>query len=469
MKDSVVFSVSNDQVLRTDQFDATPYLTAILVVLYGISARMVVGPLGAIGQPALLMAGGGGLLWLTTRALPHGETRAPIHPLKWALFVYLWYELAAIAISHTHSLSVLEQSSSARSAFKLLCVTAVAALVIDGVQTMERLNTFLRRMTMALAFMAVTGILQFLLGDSFRIPVPGLSFNHDPGAVDTRWAFNRPMGTALHPIEFGVVLGAMLPLALHYALEWSGTKRQKNWSRIVAIIVAFAIPLSVSRSAIVAVAASMAFMWVGWGWRRRGEALIVLVAWLPIIYLTVPGLLGTFRGLFTSFDHDPSVQARLERIPQVMQMIREHPWFGHGAGTLSFSEVPLLDNQFFATILASGVVGLVVLLGLIALAMLMSITSRYHRYATDETRHLGLSIAASIFSFTVTFVTFDALYFRILLTTLFMLFGAAGVLWTLTRESSTPNAGGAEVVRHPNEEDSAVASSGGLPRPRRPG
>lgn len=417
-------------------FDATPYLSVLLVALFGISARQIVGPLGAIGQPALLMATGAGLLWLTTRmVLPRGRKHRSPQPLKWALFVYVWYELATVALAHTRSLSALEQSSSARASFTVLSMVGLAVLVMDGIPSVERLHVFLRRLTLAVGFLALIGLLQFLFGGTFQIDLPLLSFNHGEIGVGSRYAFNRPMGTALHPIEFGVVLAAMLPLSLYYALEWQGgTKRQRRVSLAVALLVAFAVPLSISRSAIVAVVASFSFMWIGWGWRRRFKALIVLAMWLPMIYLTVPGLIGTFRSLFTSFGSDPSVTARVDRIPIVMQLIKQNPYFGMGAGTVTPEDDLLLDNQIWGTILATGIVGLLILLGLLVLTIVMAITSQHHVGSTDQSRLLGYAVAAAIFGFAVSFGTFDALFFRIVETTLFMLVGVTGALWRLTRD-----------------------------------
>lgn len=438
-------------------FDATPYLTVLLVMLFGISARQIVGPLGAIGQPALLVATGAGLLWLTTRVLlPRGSTPPPAQPLKWALFVYVWYELATIAMAHARPMSTLEQSSSARAAFTVLSMVGLSLLILDGIHSMDRLHVFLRRLTLAAGFLALIGLLQFLFGGSFQIDVPFLSSSSET-AVNSRYAFNRPMGTALHPIEFGVVLAALLPLALYFAFDWrGGTKRQHQVSVGVALLMAFTVPLSISRSAIVALVSSMFIMWIGWDWRRRVQALIIAAMWLPLIYLTVPGLLGTFRSLFSTFDSDPSVTARVDRIPIVMELIKENPFFGMGAGTVTPEDDLLLDNQVWGTILATGIVGFVIFLGLLVLTMVMAITSQHHQGGSRQVRLLGFSIAAAIFGLAMSFTTFDALFFRILKTTLFILIGVAGVLWRLTRDLPDED----------REPGSAVAESPPTARPR---
>ncbi len=438
--------------------DATTYLTVLLVFLYGVSARQVVAPLGAIGTPALLLAGAGGVIWLASRVIPQAQvpTTGP-QPLKVALFAYVWYEFAVIVAAHTRPLTALEQSSSARAAITMTAMVGVSLVVMDGIQSLERLDTFLRRLTLAAAFMAFIGLLQFFTGSPFEFRLPGLVYNQDPGTINMRSVFNRPKGTALHAIEFGVVLGALLPLAVHYAVEWPAKGGRKQASVIAAVLVGFAVPLSISRSAIVAVAAALFVLWIGWNRKRRIEGAIVGVIILPVLWLGVPGLLGTFQSMFTSFEQDPSITARVDRIPTIMRLIGERPWFGRGAGTFTMEEGMLLDNQVWGTILSSGVIGLALMLAVIVLAVVMAITSQHHEYATPVTRNLGFAIAAGIVALTVSFATFDALFFKILHTTLFLLIGAAGALWRLTR---TPSGGPATGVNTDAENQASSSGDG---------
>ena len=66
------------------------------------------------------------------------------------------------------------------------------------------------------AFMCAIGLVQFFTGVDLStfLRIPGLeSLKATQGGVRTRSIFNRPFGTALHPIEFGVVAAACVPIA----------------------------------------------------------------------------------------------------------------------------------------------------------------------------------------------------------------------------------------------------------------
>lgn len=419
---------------RTTHRDVTWYLTGWLVLLFAIPANQVLGPLGAIGSPALVVAGGAAMLWVAGRAAPTAP-RIGVQPVRIVLFVYMWYLLATVAFAQTRPLTPLEQSSSVREAVTMVCLSGVALLVMDGVRSLERLETLLRRLAWATGFLAAFGILQSVLGQRLIPRVPGLRLNQVTAEIATRSVFNRPYGTALHPIEFGVVVAALLPLVLCFALESQPGTRRRQTLVAASVVTALAIPLSISRSAIVAVAGSMAVIWLGWSGRRRTQAAVIGVAALPVLWLTIPGLLGTFRSLFTSFDSDPSVLNRLDRVPRILGLIREYPVFGRGAGTYSVESYFLVDNEFWVSTIETGIVGICLLGILLLTAAIAATSSRHHALATPSTAHLGWAIAAGITGIAVSIWTFDAFFFHILRGTLFLLIGAAGALWRLTRVS----------------------------------
>ncbi len=415
------------------RWDATGYLTAWLVLLFVIPANQVVGPLGAIGTPALILAGGALVLWLAGRAMPSAPPIG-IHPLRIALFVYVWYLLATVAFANTRPLTPLEQSSSSREVIIVLFMAGISLAVMDNVPTLQRLETLLRRLAWSTGFLALIGVAQSMLGRRLILRVPGLRINQFTGEIATRSIFNRPFGTALHPIEFGVIVGALLPLALYFALESEPRTRRRHLLVASVALIALAVPLSISRSAILAVLGSMAVIMLGWSPRRRAQGLVLGIMALPVLWLTIPGLLGTFRGLFTSFDTDPSVVNRLDRVPRILALIREYPVFGRGAGTFSVESYFLVDNEFWVTTIEIGIVGICLLGALLLLACVAATTSRHHPGATPSTAHMGFAIAAGIAGFAVSLWTFDAFFFNILRGTLFLLIGAAGALWRLTRQ-----------------------------------
>ena len=414
--------------------DAVAYLTVWLVLLYTISANQVFGPLGALGPPAFLASAGATFLWAANRFLIDDSPRG-VQPLRLVLLAWCWYQLATVVRAYaTRPLSVLELSGSVREALTVVLLTGVALLVIDDVRSIGRLETLLRRLVWAGAFLATHGILQFATGSGLELRIPGLSLNTESALVGERGIFNRPAATTLHPIEFSVVLAALFPLALHFAIEGERGSRQRKFAIAATVLIGLGIPLSISRSGIVAVVAGLAVLALGWDWRRRAQLAVVGLLVVPVLWLSIPGLVGTFASLFGDAQYDPSVTARIQRIPVIMAFIREHAWFGFGAGTFSVEEYLLVDNEFWVSSIATGFVGIFLTLFLHLTAGVASATSRFHVRATRQTAELGMAIAAAIAALTASMFTFDAFFYKILRGTLFLLIGASGALWRLTRD-----------------------------------
>lgn len=427
--------VAKDQYVAGPRRDVAAYLTLWIILLFGIPASQVIAPLGAIGTPALLVAAGATTLWIASQVMPSLVPVARgIQPLRVAVLIWLWYQLATIVMAHTRSLTPLEQSASVREAFVLFAMGGVALLVMDGIPSIERLTTLLRRVAWGAGFMATVGLLQFATGAPIVFGLPGLSTERMRQGLAERSIFDRPYGTSMHPIEFSVVLGALLPIALFFVFESERGSTRQRVATATSLAIVLGIPLSISRSGILTVVASMAVVMLAWSWRRRAQAAVVGVMTLPVLWLMVPGLVGTFRGMFTGFADDSSIQARLEDLPLIMDLIRQRPWFGLGAGTFSVDDYFLVDNQFWVSTMETGIVGITLTFALILLGVMMAVTSRHHRLATTSSAHLGYAIAAGIVGLVLSMFTFDAFFFKVLHGLLFLLLGASGALWRLTRE-----------------------------------
>lgn len=417
----------------TRGFGVVELLTLWLVLLFGIPATQVIGPLGGVGTPAMLVALLGAGWWASTRVVPSIPADRGVQPLRLYLYVFLGYLIFSFAVGHTRSLTLLEQTGSVRALIGWFALAGVALLVMDGMDDDDALRTILRRLVWAGVFLAVLGILQWMTGRLLQFTVPGLVVNHDPVGVGARSIFNRPRGTALHPIEFSVVLAALFPLALHFALESGGTRKDRRRLGIGAGIIALGVPISISRSGIVVLAVAMVVMMASWHWRRRINAAIVGSIAIPLLWLTVPGLVGTLRGLFRGAEYDPSIQARIERVPRVMELIREYPWFGRGVGTYSHNDYFLIDNEVYVSTIELGLVGICITFGLLLLAIVAARTTRHHPGSTRETNHLATALIAGVAGIAVSLATFDAFHYRILTGILFLYIGAIGAIWRFTR------------------------------------
>lgn len=419
--------------LRTRR-DAVTLLTVYLALLFVLPAPLVIAPMGAVGSPALIAGIGLAGLWAAAKVTPESGLDRGWQPIRVAVVIYAGVMLASSANGFLRPLTELEQSGSSRALLTLASLVGVALLAADGITSQERLETLLRRLVLLAAIVGVIGIVQFVTGwDPTRyIRLPGLALNHNLVGISERSIFNRPWSTTQHPIEFGVVLGALFPLALHYAFH-APTPRARVGRWAMAFIVAAAVPMTVSRSGVVAIGVAMAVMALGWSWRRRVNVAAGAMAFTVFMWAVIPGLIGTLRSLFLNMGHDPSVVARQERIPRVVDLVADHPWLGYGFGTFSVEEYLLVDNEIFVTAISTGLIGLTVFVGLIIFSGVIAFDVR--RLTQDApTRHLALAIAAGLAGLLVCMATFDAFFYRMFTGTMFLLLGAAGALWRLTRQ-----------------------------------
>ena len=130
---------------------------------------------------------------------------------------------------------------------------------------------------------------------------------------------------------------------------------------------------------------------------------VAALGFLVVIKFATPGLLGTFFSLFRNANQDSSVQWRTHDYSTAKELIAQHLWLGRGIGTWYAPKHEVFDNQYLLTLVDSGVVGLVTLLGIVFAALyaalrvgLLSTTPgvRLPTAATD--RDLALSVAASV-------------------------------------------------------------------------
>ena len=98
---------------------------------------------------------------------------------------------------------------------QLAVITGVALVAAECLGSLGDLRRVLRVLCWGGAFCGLVAALQFWISldvAPYLRELPGFSLNFDnPGIVD-RGALNRVTGTAINPIELGVVAGMLLPL-----------------------------------------------------------------------------------------------------------------------------------------------------------------------------------------------------------------------------------------------------------------
>jgi O-antigen ligase len=410
-------------------YDATSALTVYIFLLFAIPSRLIFGPLGAAGTPAQVFAVAL-LAWFAVNRIVSGRgTSFTSSPVIRALLVFGATVLISYIVATTRPIDGVELRSADRGLISLAAWLGVALVTAYRIQHPDRLVILLRRLVAAGEAIAMLGIAQFFTGLQFinRVEIPGLSLN----AVISeggRNGFNRPAGTATHPIEFGVVLSMVLPIALHYALEDKERNLLQRWLPVAAI--AFAIPLSISRSAILGCAIVLGLLLPTWPRRRRRGAYVALALLIASVYVVVPGLLGTFRNLILGIAQDNSALSRTGSYQLAGEFVKRAPLFGRGFATF-LPSYRILDNQYLGLLIETGLVGLIALLSLLITAFAQA--RRVRRKSSDpSTRSLAQALAASTAAGAASLATFDTFGFPMAIGTLIVVIGSIGAMRRLS-------------------------------------
>jgi hypothetical protein len=347
------------------------------------------------------------------------------------LWVFAISAVASYAAGTARELTTAEVAGMDRVVFQVLALLGVALLAVDELQSPERTTVLLQRLVVVGGVAGLVGIAEFAFeGLDYRkaMLLPGLTTNVDLVA-DTRSGFDRIAAGASHPIEFSVVSAALVPLALHFSTH-AGPGRWRYRLALVALMVA--VPISVSRSGFLTLAAGLAVYAVAMTPRARINALIVGLIGVVAFRAAVPGLLGTALSLFRDVGTDPSIAGRTDDYQAIPGLMAGNWWLGRGLGTFLPDVYFFLDNQYLGSLLAGGLVGLVAFVGLhvVGIGVARGVRARTRDpVVASEAQALAAVIAA----LAVAAIAFDAMSFKQSSFTLFLVLGCVGARWTTVR------------------------------------
>jgi O-antigen ligase len=310
----------------------------------------------------------------------------------------------------------------------------VALLAHDEVNDLGRLRQFLDRVCLAGALFACLGLFQFLTHEVWidRISIPGLTVNNGAYGLQSREGFTRPTGTAIHAIEFGVVLTMLLPVTLARAAtsrhSTTGSSWLGRWLPPIAVIAAIA--LSSSRSAMVGAAVGSLIVLVRLPKRLRALALPAAGVLGVAMFLAVPGMLGSMLGLFTGIGDDTSALSRLDSYSIALAYVVHAPLFGRGMSTF----VPgyrIFDNQYLLSTVEIGLLGVALMMTL----FVWSALTGHQVGRTAEDPDVGLmaqGLTGGVAAGATSLALFDAFSFPMVPGLLFLFIGLIGALRRLT-------------------------------------
>lgn len=413
-------------------------LSVMICLLYLIPATLIVPGTTDVGRPALIIAIGLFCWWVLVRLNPR-LLAVGSQPMRWVVGAYVVSALISYGVGFLRGLTPAESNGADRELLAAAGFVGVILIAADGIPNWRRLKGLLRVFVWCSAFMGLIGILQFILHIDITqyMTIPGLQpKGYIVGFEDRGGAgIFRVASTAYHYIEFSAVMAMALPFAIHFA-RFAPDPRHRWRFAVAGLLIAAAIPLTVSRTGIVACVIVLACVIPTWGWRLRYNVLVLGTAMVVGLAAVKPGMRNTLTGLFTNANNDSSVQARTERYKLVGIYFSERPWLGRGTGTWLAPMYQILDNQWFSTALSMGLVGVAAVAALhIGGITVAGIALR--RATRAEDRHLcaalvGVQLAAIVAEF-----TFDAFAFSTYRITLALLLGVSGVVWRLTHPERT--------------------------------
>jgi O-antigen ligase len=401
-----------------------------LVLLILSPSIYIVEPLGAAGTPATIFGCLIFILWLIGRLTgTRGQLRPT--PLHWVLGVFVLAMLLGFCAGMLRPISGLEVSSSLRGLIALVSGVGVMLFAADSLRSKGMVDALLRSAVLGGTILAAMGVVQFVTGINFVevFHLPGLTANSELSGLYQRSGFPRISATAIHSIEFSAVIGLVLPAAAHLALH---ATRKQWWRWLQFGVMAVALPLTVARSGTVALIIGLVFVIAVASRRQRFALVIVLPIVLAGFAVATPGLLGTIRNLFTGAGEDISISGRTDDLQAVFSFIQQSPWFGRGFSTFVPTIYRTLDNQFYATAVENGLIGLLALILLFLVPIVACAIAAYstrHRFLRSQ----ALSVAAGILSAMVLSFTFDFFGFSMAFGMLCLMLGVSGAIWRIHR------------------------------------
>jgi O-antigen ligase len=413
---------------------------AVTVMVFPSDA--VIKAVGGGGYVAALVAYCIFMAW--TAATLFGIHNPLVHryPVRFALCTLWLVSLASYALLDRSKLSVIQQTGAERWLMQLAGISGVILVAAECLRCVEDVRRVLRALTWGGAFVGIVAALQFWLRmdiTPYLRKLPGFTLNNAVGfvGIGSRGGLNRVPGTAIDPIELGVVAGMLLPLAVYLAMHDVERSKFQRWLPVFCI--ALAIPTSVSRSAILASGTALGVLIASLPPARRLLGIASVLLAVVGIFVTAHGLIGTLRQFFLAGTADNSIAHRVNNYPYVEQLVRQSPWFGHGGGTYAADEVHILDNQYLTTAAELGLLGVAALIFFLIWPFLTALAAR-GRTADPGLRDLCAALAGAELAATLCSGTFDSLSFPMFVNVQALVVGLIGAVWLLASRAKETEA-----------------------------
>jgi polysaccharide biosynthesis protein PslJ len=306
-----------------------------------------------------------------------------------------------------------------------LSFVLVYYLVATQVRRRESIDLLLQFLTAGGAIIGLLGIVElrthFNAFNHLHVILPFLTYAPQLGlSVEslTRYGNLRVLGPSQHPIALGALLVTILPISVYLART-----RGRHWI-IASVLLTVGALATGSRTALSMILAVFVLFLIVKP-REMKRLLPLFVPAIVVIHVLAPGTIGSLKSALFPKGGLIAQQSRLGanwnpqlaggRIRLIKPMVTEashHPFFGEGLGTrlTGFDtpnrNAPILDNQWLNNLLDVGFIGFGLWVWLIVRSVRLML--RRARDSKDGDDWLYLGLAASILSFAIGMLTFDA-------------------------------------------------------------
>lgn len=256
------------------------------------------------------------------------------------------------------------------------------------------------------------------------VTLPGFDQVSGTGGGGVRFGFRRVVGTASHPIEYGVVLGCCLPLALHLVLH-ATARRGRRLAAVAAALMALALPFALSRGGLVCIATAVLVFLAAQPWTVRAATAVLGTLAVCGAYVLAPGLSGALVRLFSGESADPSITGRTDDYPIVDAAFNAAPWLGGSP----LPEGLILDNLWLDLLAGRGLVGVLAFVLLIGVPLAGLAAAGWRCRRTDARRaSLAAALAGALCALAVSGGVFDLMSFGQAAMFLFLLVGLSAAV-----------------------------------------
>jgi O-antigen ligase len=420
--------VTRRRILR---LDAATLLGLMIALLTLLPSRLIFPGTTDTGRPAIVVC----LLmfswWVLARLNPRLVLVGP-QPIRWALLVYWLSIVISYAIGYLRGLTAMESGSADRWILGTAAFSGVILACADGLANWDRLKTVIKVFVACAAFMSLFGLAEAVLARDLThlLVIPGLAEKGAAPLLQVRGSGLRVASTTTHYLELSGVLATALPFAIHFT-RFAETRQLRRRFGFAAVLVGAGIPATISRTGLIAVVITALVLMPLWRWRLRYNALGICLSILGALAAAKPSFAATLLDMFTKFNSDPSITSRTERYALVGYYFSQRPWFGRGTGTWVPPQYQYLDNQWLATALCNGIVGVAALAALYITALTLAILA-LRRATSPEDKHLCAALISTQLMAMFISATFDSLWFDTYATVVALTIGFCAAVWRFT-------------------------------------